>query len=74
MRGHVQFNALLPNITADFTAAGRSIEFLDMAVMSGLGDSCDTKGACCPYHIHPNDLGYVAMARVWKDALARLQR
>ena len=71
---HAEFNALLPNITADFIAAGWSIEFLDMAVMSGLGDNCDAKGACCPYNIHPNDLGYAAMARVWKDALARLPR
>ena len=66
---HAAFNALLPAVAASFSAAGHSIEFLDMAQLSGIGSDCNH--GCCPVRIHPNDQGYRAMAGAWLPALQK---
>ena len=66
---HAAFNALLPAVAASFGVAGFSIEFLDMAQLSGIGSDCDH--GCCPVRIHPNDQGYRDMAAAWLPTLRK---
>lgn len=60
----VTYNRAIPGIVQAEIARGRHVQYVDMyhAVAPGL----------LPDHIHPNDLGYDLMAKVWEKALAPL--
>ena len=70
---HAAYNELLPALVNEFTGRGRSTEFADMSGSAGFGTSCDVghDQLCCPFHVHFNDKGYAAMARVWQRLLVR---
>lgn len=65
---HAEYNAGLKSLAASLNEAGFSVKIVDMAVESGIGESCDSEN-CCVAMIHPNSKGYDLMADVWYNHL-----
>lgn len=61
---HKEYNAGVEQFVVDYKGKGFTIELVDMAKESGLGQYCDS-GNCCLPGIHPTGKGYDLMAPVW---------
>lgn len=67
---HAAYNTGIKNFVTKYAALGRNIELVDMDQESHIGKYCEHKD-CCPAGIHPNDIGYAAMAKVWYKHLTK---
>jgi len=62
---HLPFNEGIRDFVTTYAAAGRSIDLVDMARESAIGEKGCNPDYCCPAGIHPTGDGYALMAEVW---------
>ena len=62
----MQYNQSIPTLVKNEQAQGRHVEYVDMHNVVPVRDVTDS--------IHPNNDGYMRMAHVWYNALAKLMR
>lgn len=70
-QAHKLFNNLLRMLVDKFQAREQHVSFVDMASECGIGQYCDPQ-RCSHDMIHPNAVGYKAMADVWYKYLKPL--
>merc|ERR1740139_140041 len=73
---HAAYNNLIREMGSDLVMAGHPIEIVDMEEESGIGEYCDELHCCYPplgvmTGVHPNYVGYQAMAQVWHHHLTK---
>eukprot|EP00928_Gymnodinium_smaydae_P089853 TRINITY_DN73742_c0_g1_i1.p1 TRINITY_DN73742_c0_g1~~TRINITY_DN73742_c0_g1_i1.p1 ORF type:complete len:300 (+),score=17.84 TRINITY_DN73742_c0_g1_i1:156-1055(+) len=66
----IRYNALIPNITSEWTAKGMEITFVPMYEPTGLcGVDGYSKGLCGAADVHPTSAGYPRMASAFAQSI-----